>query len=180
MTYPEAVLSRARLIQLVIFDVDGVLTDGRLYFNDAGQESKAFHSRDGLGMRLLMDQGIKTAILTGRQSELVLHRARNLQMDMSLVYQGYRDKRPAFNDLLQHTELKPEQIAYVGDDLVDLPVMKQVGLAIAVQDAHPIVKQHAHWITEQAGGLGAAREACELILSAQGHLDALIARYLTY
>lgn len=180
MTYPEAVLDRARLIQLVIFDVDGVLTDGLLYFNDAGQETKAFHSRDGLGMRLLMDHGIKAAILTGRQSELVLHRARNLQMDMSLVYQGYRDKRPAFKDLLQHTGLKPEQIAYVGDDLVDLPVMKQVGLAIAVQDAHPMVKQHAHWVTEHAGGLGAARDTCELILSAQGHLDALIARYLTY
>ena len=180
MIYPEAVLDRARLIQLVIFDVDGVLTDGRLYFNDAGQETKAFHSRDGLGMRMLMDHGIQAAILTGRQSELVLHRARNLQMDLNLVYQGYRDKRPAFNALLQHTRLKPEQIAYVGDDIVDLPVVKQVGLAIAVQDAHPIVKQHAHWITDHGGGQGAARDACELILSAQGHLEQIVARYLTY
>ncbi|WP_020559216.1 3-deoxy-manno-octulosonate-8-phosphatase KdsC [Thiofilum flexile] len=184
MTYPETVLdtvlNRARLIQLVIFDVDGVLTDGRLYFNDAGEETKAFYARDGLGMRLLMDHGIKTAILTGRQSELVLHRARNLQMDLSLVYQGYRDKRPAFKQLLQQTGLQPEQIAYVGDDIVDLPVMAQVGLAIAVQDAHPMVKQHSHWVTEHQGGKGAVRDACELILSAQGHLDAIVARYLTY
>lgn len=180
MTYPADVLQRAKNIHLVIFDVDGVLTDGRLYFNDLGQESKAFHSRDGLGMRLLMDHGIKCAILTGRKSELVLHRARNLQMDLNLVYQGYRDKRPAFQALLQQTELQPEQIAYIGDDIVDLPVMKQVGLAIAVADAHPIVKQHAHWTTEHQGGLGAARDACELILSAQGHLEAIVERYLTY
>jgi 3-deoxy-D-manno-octulosonate 8-phosphate phosphatase (KDO 8-P phosphatase) len=180
MTYPESVLTRAQAIQLVIFDVDGVLTDGRLYFNDLGQETKAFYSRDGLGMRMLMDSGIKTAILTGRQSELVLYRARNLQMDLNLVYQGYRDKRPAFQDLLKQTGLKAEQVAYIGDDIIDLPVMRQVGLAIAVADAHPIAKQYAHWVTEQAGGAGAARDACELILSAQGHLEGIIERYLAY
>jgi 3-deoxy-D-manno-octulosonate 8-phosphate phosphatase (KDO 8-P phosphatase) len=180
MTYPESVLTRAQAIQLVIFDVDGVLTDGRLYFNDLGQETKAFYSRDGLGMRMLMDSGIKTAILTGRQSELVLHRARNLQMDLNLVYQGYRDKRPALQDLLKQTGLKTEQVAYIGDDIIDLPVMRQVGLAIAVADAHPIAKQYAHWVTEHTGGSGAARDACELILSAQGHLEGIIERYLAY
>lgn len=174
----ETIREKASQIQLIIFDVDGVLTDGSLIFDNQGQEYKAFNSKDGHGMRMLMDSGIKLAIITGRQSELVLHRADNLKIPRELIYQGYRDKRPAFAELCAQTGIKPEQIAYVGDDVIDLPVMSKVGLAIAVADAHPFVKQHADWVTELPGGKGAAREVCEMLLEAQGKLPALLASYL--
>lgn len=169
---------RAQSIKCVIFDVDGVLTDGSLFFDNQGQEYKAFNSKDGHGIRMLLENGVEVAIITGRQSDLVKHRANNLKLSPELIYQGYRDKRPAFKDLLQQTGFSRDEIAYVGDDVIDLPIMSQVGLAIAVGDAHWFVKQQSHMCTQQHGGKGAAREACEFILSAQGKLDALLQNYL--
>ncbi len=170
----------AKKIQLIILDVDGVLTDGSLYFDNKGQEFKAFNSKDGHGIRLLLENDIEVALITGRKSELVKHRADNLKLSPSLIYQGYRDKLPAFNDLLKKTGLKKEQIAYIGDDVIDLPIMNQVGFSIAVNDANWFVKQNSDWICTMNGGKGAVREACELILNAQNKLDALYRAYLEH
>ncbi len=170
----------AKKIQLIILDVDGVLTDGSLYFDNKGQEFKAFNSKDGHGIRLLLENDIEVALITGRESELVKHRADNLKLSPSLIYQGYRDKLPAFNDLLKKTGLKKEQIAYIGDDVIDLPIMNQVGFSIAVNDANWFVKQNSDWICTMNGGKGAVREACELILNAQNKLDALYRAYLEH
>lgn len=172
----QDLLQKAARIKLVIFDVDGVLTDGSLFIGDDGQEYKAFNSKDGHGMRMLQDSGVDIAIITGRISNVVEHRVKEL--GIKYVYQGKRQKLPAYEELLQSVNLDHDQIAYVGDDVVDLPVMSKVGLAICVQDAHPYVKRHSHWITDRAGGRGAARDVCELILEAQGKLDALLASYI--
>ena len=165
----QDILNLAKKIKLVIFDVDGVLTDGSLFFGDDGQEYKAFYSRDGLGIKLLQRTGVEVGIITARDSQLVNHRMENLGIEH--LYQGRLDKISAFEEMIAKLNVSPEQTAYAGDDVVDLPVMKKVGLAIAVQDAHPFVKKHAHWITEQNGGRGAARDICELIMEAQGTLD---------
>jgi 3-deoxy-D-manno-octulosonate 8-phosphate phosphatase (KDO 8-P phosphatase) len=165
-------------IKLVIFDVDGVLTDGTLFYDNHGEEIKAFNAKDGHGLRMLEKAGITVAIITGRQSELVNHRAVNLNLSPEMIYQGYSDKRLAFEDLLKKTGLLPEQIAYVGDDIIDLSVMTKVGLPIAVRDAHWFVLQHADWVSEQAGGQGAVREICEMLLEAQGKLQILLKTYL--
>lgn len=172
----QDILQKAANIRLLIFDVDGVLTDGNLYLGDDGQEHKAFHSRDGHGMKMLQASGITIAVITGRSSQVVSHRMASLGIEH--VYQGQLDKRPAFETLLDKLGLDSEQVAYVGDDVVDLPVMMHVGLAIAVQDAHHLVKQHSHWITPSAGGRGAAREVCELLMQAQGTLDQQLKPYL--
>ena len=165
----QDILNLAKKIKLVIFDVDGVLTDGSLFFGDDGQEYKAFYSRDGLGIKLLQRSGVEVGVITARQSQLVVHRMDNLGIEH--LYQGRLDKLAAFDEMLKKLNFTPEQTAYAGDDIVDLPVMKKVGLAVAVQDAHPFVKKHAHWITEHNGGRGAARDLCELIMEAQGTLD---------
>ena len=171
------ILAKAAQIKLVVFDVDGVLTDGSLFVGDDGQEYKAFHSRDGLGMKMLRKSGVEIGIITARTSEVVKHRMQNL--DIQHVYQGRLEKLPALKELLAKLELAFEQTAYVGDDVVDLPVMRQVGLAIAVQDAHPLAKQHAHWQTPHGGGRGAARDVCELIMEAQNTLDTQLESFLT-
>lgn len=158
------VQQRARLIRLVIFDVDGVLTNGGILLGDDGKEYKIFNSRDGHGMVMLQQSGVKIAIITGRSSEVV--RLRMDSLGIEHVYQGCKDKLLPYQELKQHLGLTDTQIAYVGDDVVDLPVMRQVGLAIAVQDAHPLVKQYAHWHTPHNGGRGAARDVCELIMEA--------------
>ncbi len=170
---------QAQQIKLVIFDVDGVLTDGRLFFGDDGQEYKAFHSRDGLGMKMLMRSGVEVAVITARSSQVVAHRMKNLGVHR--FYQGQANKVPVFQGIAEEMGLDYSEIAYVGDDIIDLPVMVQVGLAIAVSDAHPEVRSRAHWTTSQVGGRGAAREACEMIMEAQqtlkpyieGHLNGL-------
>jgi 3-deoxy-D-manno-octulosonate 8-phosphate phosphatase (KDO 8-P phosphatase) len=173
----QDILHKAKQIELVIFDIDGVLTDGSLFMGDDGQEYKAFNSKDGHGIRMLLDGGVDIAIITGRQSEVVKHRAHDL--GISRIYQGKRDKLPAFIELLEDTKLSAEQVAYVGDDVVDLPVMSKVGLAICVQDGHDFVKKHAHWITNARGGRGAGREVCEMILAAKGKLDAMLESYVS-
>lgn len=172
----QDILERAARIRLVIFDVDGVLTDGSLFLGDDGQEYKAFNSRDGHGMVTLQETGVLLAVITGRTSEVV--RLRMESLGIAHVYQGRRDKLPAFDELKGALGLTDGEIAFVGDDVVDLPIMRRVGLAIAVADAHPLVRQHAHWSTGMAGGRGAAREVCELILEAQGNLDRITTRYL--
>ena len=168
---------KAKQIRLVIFDVDGVLTDGSLFIGDDGQEYKAFCSRDGHGMKMLQKTGVELAIITGRTSKVVEHRIADLGIQH--VYQGQKDKIHAYKELSGKLGLQPHQVAYVGDDVVDLPVMCQVGLAIAVQDAHPMVTRHAHWQAPSNGGRGAAREVCELIMDAQGTLEAELNSYLT-
>jgi 3-deoxy-D-manno-octulosonate 8-phosphate phosphatase (KDO 8-P phosphatase) len=170
------ILARAAHIKLLIFDVDGVLTDGRLFFGDDGQEYKAFHSRDGHGMKMLQASGVIVGIITGRTSKVVEHRMANLGIQH--VYQGKHEKLPAFEELIARLSLKPEQVAYMGDDVVDLPIMLRVGLAVATNDAHPLVRQHAHWQSSNNGGQGAARDLCELIMQAQGTLDSAMQPYL--
>ncbi|PIV89225.1 MAG: phenylphosphate carboxylase subunit delta [Hydrogenophilales bacterium CG17_big_fil_post_rev_8_21_14_2_50_63_12] len=166
---------RARAVRMIAFDVDGVLTDGSLIYGDDGQEYKAFNSRDGHGIKMLRASGVETAIITGRSSQVVLLRARNL--GIAHLFQGADDKLGAFEKLLASMNLAPEQIAYMGDDLVDLPVLRRCGLAISVPDAPDAVKARCHYVTHTGAGRGAAREACELILRAQGTWAAQLALY---
>ncbi len=175
-TITQTTLSKAKNIKLLICDVDGVMTDGSLFFGDNGLEYKAFHSRDGLGIIMLQRSGIPLAIITARTSEVVTHRMKNLNID--LVFQGQLDKVKAFEQLCEQVKLKPEQVAYIGDDLVDLPVMKRVGLAIAVADAHERVIHFADWTTAHKGGHGAVRDACELLMEAQSTLEEQFSVYL--
>lgn len=173
---PKALALAAKL-KLLLFDVDGVLTDGRLVIGDDGQEYKGFNSRDGHGIKMLQRHGVAVGIITGRTSEVVTHRVKDL--DIKYVHQGCKEKLPAYRQLIAELALTPEQTAYVGDDVVDLPIMLQVGLAIAVQNAHPLVKQYAHWITPSIGGYGAARETCEMVLFAQQAYQKEMQRYLS-
>lgn len=168
--------ARAAAIRLAVFDVDGVLTDGRVVFGDDGFERKAFHTRDGLGMQLLQDSGVEVGLITGRTSTVVSRRAEELRIRHLL--QGRPDKGPALAELLARLEIPSEQAAYVGDDVVDLPAMRRVGLGIAVADATAFARRHADHVTRSAGGFGAVREVCELIMAARGTLDAAYARYL--
>ncbi|MGD8589438.1 MAG: 3-deoxy-manno-octulosonate-8-phosphatase KdsC [Chromatiales bacterium] len=172
----QDIQEKARQIKLVIFDVDGVLTDGSLYLGDDGQEYKAFNSRDGHGIKMLQSTGIEVGIITGRTSDVV--RIRMESLGIRHVYQGKRDKLPTYLELRDRLNLTDEQVAYVGDDVVDLPIMRRVGLAIAVNDAHPFVLQHAHWQTPHPGGRSAGRDVCELLMDAQGKLQAILESYL--
>ncbi|MCG6859956.1 MAG: 3-deoxy-manno-octulosonate-8-phosphatase KdsC [Chromatiaceae bacterium] len=172
----QDIIDRAKLIRLVIFDVDGVLTDGSLFIGDDGQEYKAFNSRDGHGMAMLQRTGVTLAVITGRTSEVVRIRMQSLGVEH--VFQGQRDKLQAYEDLKEALSLSDEQIAYVGDDILDLPIMRRVGLSIAVADAHTLARHHSHWQTQSTGGRGAAREVCELVMEAQGTLDEMTAPYL--
>jgi len=166
---------RARAVRMIVFDVDGVLTDGSLFFGDDGQEYKAFNSRDGHGIKMLRASGVESGIITGRTSQVVLHRARNL--GITRIHQGAEDKLEAFAALLANCGLDAGQIAYMGDDVVDLPVLRRCGLAVTVPDAPEEVKARCHLVTRAAAGRGAAREACELIMRAQGNWAAQLALY---
>lgn len=171
----DDILQRARAVRMIIFDVDGVLTDGSLFYDDRGEEYKAFNSRDGHGIKMLRASGVDTGIITGRTSNIVLHRARNLGIDH--IFQGADDKLAAYGELLARVGLEPNQIAYMGDDVVDLPVMNRCGLAITVPDAPEEVKSRCQLVTRAQAGRGAAREACELIMRAQGTWAAQLALY---
>jgi 3-deoxy-D-manno-octulosonate 8-phosphate phosphatase (KDO 8-P phosphatase) len=173
----EEISQRAANIRLAVFDVDGVLTDGTLFIGDDGQEYKAFSTKDGHGLRMLQHYGVIIAIITGRDSKVVARRMAELGIEH--VLQGHREKLPAFEQLLARLAISASETAYVGDDVVDIPLLRRVGLAIAVQDAHSLVKRHAHWTTANPGGRGAVREVCELILQAQGSLDEAMRHYLT-
>ncbi|MDR0806556.1 MAG: 3-deoxy-manno-octulosonate-8-phosphatase KdsC [Enterobacteriaceae bacterium] len=165
----KAIFQRAANIRLLICDVDGVLSDGLIYMGNQGEELKSFNVRDGYGIRCLITSGIEVAIITGRSARLVEDRAKTL--GISHLYQGQSDKLIAFSKIISDLSLSPEQVAYIGDDLIDLPVMQKVGLAVAVADAHPLLIPKAHYVTQIAGGRGAVRELCDLILQAQDKLD---------
>lgn len=170
---PAEVLARAARVKLAIFDVDGVLTDGRLWYAADGSELKAFHSQDGLGMKRLMSYGVEVGVITARQSHVVTERT--AELGIVHVYQGQLRKLECYEHLIAALALQPEDVCYVGDDVVDLPVMRRVGLAIAPANAHAWVRTQAHWRTHARGGEGAAREVCDLLMAAQGHADAELA-----
>lgn len=170
------ILNKAKKIKLLVFDVDGVLTDGSLIMGDDGEEYKAFFSKDGLGMKMLLQTGVKIAVITARTSNVVIHRMESL--GIKHIYQGQLEKLPAFEKILTELDLSPEQAAYVGDDVIDLPVMLKAGLAISVQDAHPLAIEHSHWQTPRNGGRGAARDVCELIMQAQDTFEEQLKKYL--
>ena len=169
-------LERARKIKLVVFDVDGVMTDGRLILGDDGLEYKAFNSQDGLGMKLLKASGVNLAIITARTSNVVTKRAEST--GIGYFYQGVEDKLEAFLDLSKKAGLSHEQCAFMGDDVVDLPPMRRSGLALTVPAAPALVKQYAHYVSVREAGHGAVREVCEMVMQAQGTLDAQMAQYL--
>ena len=173
----DTFLSTAAQIKLAVFDVDGVLTDGKLILGESGNEYKAFHVRDGHGLVMLLESGCKIAVITARSSKIVAERMASL--GIKYVYQGEKDKGARLIKLIDELGLKPEQVAYMGDDVIDLPAMTKIGLPIAVADAHPEVRKIAAWVTEQKGGNGAVREICELIMEAQGSLEPRIAAYLS-
>jgi 3-deoxy-D-manno-octulosonate 8-phosphate phosphatase (KDO 8-P phosphatase) len=160
------ITGRLRALKLISFDVDGVLTDGKLYYSDDGRELKAFNVQDGAALKLLRQHGVEVAILTGRNSPMVARRASELGIEH--LYQGLEDKRTGFSDLLKKTGLQAQQTAHVGDDLQDLTLFDLVGLAISVPNAHPTVLTRADLITETAGGQGVASELAQLVLKAQG------------
>jgi len=172
----QNILEKAKKIRLVIFDVDGVLSDGSLIYGPNQTESKAFHVHDGMGMRLLLKSGIQVGIITARKSEVVARRMQDLEVIH--VYQGYSDKVLAYDDLKQKLQLDDVQIAYVGDDLPDLPLLRRVGLACTVHNAPAVIQQHVSYVTKAKGGKGAAREVCELILNANGGYETAIQTYL--
>lgn len=171
----EELLERASRTVLAVFDVDGVLTDGRLYYSEDGRELKAFHAQDGLGLRHLAQGGVTVAVITGRDSPIVTHRMAELGIDH--VYQAREDKVDTFEHLLSALKLDAAASLYVGDDFVDLPVMARAGLAVAVANAHPRVVERADWVTPRPGGQGAARDVCDLLLDARGLLDRLVEDY---
>jgi 3-deoxy-D-manno-octulosonate 8-phosphate phosphatase (KDO 8-P phosphatase) len=164
--YPPEVWARAQKIRLLLLDVDGVLTDGRLYFDAKGEALKVFHVRDGHGIKMAQQAGIEVAILSGRRSDAAYHRTRDL--GLSRYYEGLRDKVAVLEELLAALNLAPQEVAAVGDELVDLPLMARVGLAVAVADAPREVQAAAFWVTPSPGGKGAVREVTDLLLKAQG------------
>ncbi len=182
---------RARKIKLLLMDVDGVLTDGRIYYlpaPDARQrrrlapdnrpvfETKTFHSRDGLGLRLAQKAGLRIGIISGRRSPVVEYRAHELDFDF--IEQHALEKLEPYQNVLRAAQVRDDQVCYMGDDIVDLPILTRVGLAVGVADGHPLLRKHVHYVTRARGGLGAVREAIELILTAQGKFDAVLEHYL--
>lgn len=171
----ETLVDKIRKVKVLILDVDGVLTDGRIIISDDGQETKCFDVRDGHGLKLMKRAGINVIFLTGRKSRVVEHRARELGVDK--VYQGVLDKLAIYREILAADNLLPEQVAYIGDDIVDLNVLRRVGLSVTVSDAHSEVRASVDLVTERPGGRSAVREVCELILKVQGKWDDLMTRY---
>ena len=168
---------RLEKIRLLLLDVDGVMTDGRIIYDDRGGETKAFDVKDGHGIKLLQRAGIRVGIITGRQSAVVDRRAQELGIE--LVYQGAKDKLVPFLEILQKTGLGVEQIAYMGDDLPDLPILRRVGFAVTVADALDDVRPHVHYVTQRPGGRGAVREVCDLLLKESGRWDSVSGRYFS-
>ena len=172
----SAALERARRVRLMIFDVDGVLTDGRLWYGPTGEALKAFHTLDGHGIKMLAQSGVAPAILSGRRSQAVAQRA--AELGIGHVLQGIDDKRSAYSALLAQLGVQAEDTGYVGDDVVDLPVLLRCGFACAPREAPLAVRERVHYVCDAPAGGGAVRELCELLLRAQGTLDAALARYL--
>lgn len=169
-------LSRAARLRLMGFDVDGVMTDGRLYFSAQGEELKVFNSLDGHGIKMLRDACVEVAIISGRSSAALEQRAENLGIE--LLYMGVADKRACLHDLLARLNIQAEETGYMGDDVVDLPILRSCGFSSTPADGHPLVRHHVHYVAQHDGGRGAVREVCDFILTAQGRLEALHAAYL--
>ncbi|MGB9618545.1 MAG: KdsC family phosphatase, partial [Desulfomonilaceae bacterium] len=173
---PDSKLEDAlKKIRLIIFDVDGILTDGSIIFAGASIEIKSFHVRDGHGIKIAKRCGLEVALVTGRYSDVVERRARDLGID--LVHQGIWDKRPVLHELMTKLSLEPEEVAVLGDDVVDIPIMRRVGLSVTVPEAPHEVKEAADYVTKHPGGKGAAREVVEMILKGQGKWKDALARY---
>jgi 3-deoxy-D-manno-octulosonate 8-phosphate phosphatase (KDO 8-P phosphatase) len=168
-------IEKMRKVRVLILDVDGVLTDGRIIISDDGQETKCFHVRDGHGLKMIKRAGIEVMFLTGRKSRVVEHRARELGVEK--VYQGARDKLAIFIEILAAGGLSPEQAAFMGDDIVDLPVLRRAGFSVTVCDSHSEVLRAVDFVTQNPGGRGAVREVCEMILKAQGKWEQVMERY---
>lgn len=175
MNIPDAVIAAAKKIKLLLLDVDGVLTDGRLYYGNSGEELKAFNIQDGLGIKLLQRGDIQVGIITGRVSALLQRRADELSINP--VVQGREDKLTALNELLDTLDVQMDEIAFMGDDLPDLAVIRRVGLGITPANGASTLAQQAHWQTTKSGGQGAVREAAEMILEAQGKLQPILASF---
>ena len=172
----QLALARAKEIRLLLLDVDGVLTNGALHYSGSTGESKSFHTQDGFGISLLQEAGIDTGVITARESEVVARRAGELKM--RYIYQGRRDKNEALKEILKVSGYRPFQVAYMGDDWLDLVLLQQVGLAIAPANAVREVKEIAHFVTERKGGAGAVRDACDLILEAKNLVAEMLQKYL--
>lgn len=173
--YRVRALSKAKEIKLLLLDVDGVLTDGNLLYSGSGEESKAFNTQDGFGLRLLGEAGVEVGVITARKSEVVARRAGELKM--RYIYQGASNKSEAFKEIVKVSGLKPYEIAYMGDDWLDLVLLQQVGLAIVPANGVPEVKEIAHFITERPGGAGAVRDACDLIIESKNLVMKLLQKY---
>ena len=169
------ILERIKRIKVLILDIDGVMTDGHIIYSIYGDELKFFDVQDGFGINLLRRAGIKSVIITAKKSRIVKLRARDMKVEKA--YQGYMDKLKAFDHAIRKFKVKPEEVCFIGDDLIDLPVLKRVGLAVAVPNAVDEVKQHAHLVTSRAGGHGGVRELCDLILKSQGKWDLATEKY---
>ena len=171
----KSVQEKLSRIKMLIMDVDGVLTDGRIIMDDEGREMKNFDVRDGHGIKILQRYGIKVALLTGRQSEVVKHRARDL--DIKQVYQKVFNKKEVLAEILRKNKLQAGEVAFLGDDIIDIPALRAVGFSAAVGDAVDVVRKSVDYVTKQGGGRGAAREICEMILKAQGKWQEVADRY---
>jgi 3-deoxy-D-manno-octulosonate 8-phosphate phosphatase (KDO 8-P phosphatase) len=171
----QRALAKAKEIKLLLLDVDGVLTDGNLLYAGNGEESKAFNTQDGFGLRLLREAGLEVGVITARKSEVVARRAGELKMHY--IYQGIPNKNDVFKEVMKVSGLKPFEIAYMGDDWLDLVLLQQVGLAIVPANGVREVKEIAHFITERSGGAGAVRDACDLIIEAKNLLLELLQKY---
>jgi 3-deoxy-D-manno-octulosonate 8-phosphate phosphatase (KDO 8-P phosphatase) len=171
----EDLKARVLPVRLMIFDVDGVLTDGRIFIQDDGSEIKAFDVQDGHGIKLLQRAGVEVALITGRSCKAVNHRA--VGLGISRVYQNVKRKLDAYHTIVAETRLSDEQVGYMGDDLIDIPVMRRVGWSVTVPNAAPQLFPYAHYVTRARGGWGAAREVCDLILQVQGHWEEITRRY---
>ena len=168
-TVSKEIVEIAKEIKLLICDVDGVFSDGLIYMGNNGEELKTFHTRDGHGVKSLMSAGVEIAIITGRQSTIVENRMKAL--GISLIYQGQNDKIKAYQDICSKINVDPKNTAYIGDDLIDWPVMEKVALKVCVADGHPLLVKRANYVTTIKGGYGAVREVCDLILQARDELD---------
>lgn len=174
MTAPD-IIERAKKVKVLILDIDGVMTDGHIIYGIYGEELKFFDVQDGFGITLLNRAGIKSVIVTAKKSRIVKMRARDLKA--AKVYHGYHDKLVPFNKILRKFRVAPEEVCFIGDDLIDIPVLKRVGFAVAVPNAVEEVKQSSHYTTSRVGGHGAVREICDLLLKSQNKWDLATSRY---
>jgi len=172
----QNIINKAKSVKLLLLDVDGILTNGIIYYNHEGADRKGFHVHDGLGIKLLHDQQIKTGLISAKHSHGVEQRAKEL--GITYIHLGHTDKLPVYEEIKKLTELTDQEIAYMGDDLPDLAILRRVGFAITVPQAPAIIQEHVDLVTTKKAGKGAVREACEFILKAQGRFDDVLSSYL--